>query len=179
MGIVIDGFGHVMPKDFLKAISKTYPTDELKELAPLTYFGDAENRVRVLDKHGIDKQVLTLGRPSIWLGMPRELMMEMTRLANDAVAEFASLYPDRLIPVGHLPVLTEDYLSEFDRCINDLGMSGIHIVSNIDGKPLDAPEFRQFFRKASASKTPIWLHPQLPHGSSPEFLLEKMFGWVL
>lgn len=178
MGIIIDAFGHIMPKSFLDAITKAYPTVELKELAPLTYFWDVDNRLRVLDKHGIDKQVLTLARPSIWLGMPPGTMMELTRIANDAISEFAGRHPDRLIPVAHLPTLTEDYLPEFDRCINKLGMAGIHIVSNIDGKVLDAPEFRAFFRKASATKTPIWLHPQLPRESSPEFVLEKMFGWV-
>jgi hypothetical protein len=63
MGVVIDGFAHVMPKRLLEALLKAHPTTELKELAPLTYFSDMQNRVRVLDKHGIDKQVLTIARP--------------------------------------------------------------------------------------------------------------------
>jgi len=44
MGMVIDGFAHVMPKRLLEALLKAHPTTELKELAPLTYFSDMENR---------------------------------------------------------------------------------------------------------------------------------------
>lgn len=62
MGLVIDGFAHVMPKSFAEALSQSYSTDELQELSILGYFGDMENRVRVLDKYKIDKQVLTLAR---------------------------------------------------------------------------------------------------------------------
>jgi aminocarboxymuconate-semialdehyde decarboxylase len=178
MGPVIDGFAHVMPKRCLEALLKAYPTVELKELAPLTYFSDMENRLRVLDKHKIDKQVLTIARPTVWLSMPRNILPGLTRLANDAIAEVANEHPDRFIPVAHMPVPTEEYLPEFDRCINELGMAGFHIVSHIDGKPLDAPEFRPFWAKANATKTPIWLHPQLQQDWSQEWVLDKIFGWV-
>ena len=176
--MIIDGFGHVMPNRFLDTLSKSYPTVELKELSVLRYFGDMENRIRVLDKHKIDKQVLTLARPSIWLNMPHETLVKLTPIANDAIAEVAAQYPDRLIPVAHLAVPTEEFLPEFDRCINKLGMAGIHIVSNIDGRPLDNPEFKPFWAKADATKTPIWIHPQLQGGWSQEFVLDKIFGWI-
>ena len=54
MPLIIDGFGHVMPKSFCDTLLKAYPTVELKELSGLGYFGDMENRLRVLDKHKID-----------------------------------------------------------------------------------------------------------------------------
>jgi len=178
MGLVIDGFAHVMPKRCLEAMLKVYPTVELKELAPLTYFGDMDNRVRVLDRHRIDKQVLTLGRPSVWLGVPRDVLPGLMRLANDSIVEAANEHPDRFIPVAHIPIPTEEYLAEFDRCINELGMAGIHIVSNVDGKALDAPEFKAFWAKANATKAPIWLHPQLQESWSQQYVLDKIFGWL-
>jgi len=136
-----------------------------------------ENRVRVLDKFRIDKQVLTIARPDIWMNMSKDLLFEMTRYANDTVAEAASKYPDRFIPVGTLPVPTEEFLPEFDRCMNELGMAGIQVFSNVDGKYLDAPEFRAVFEKANATKTPIWLHPQLREEWSNDFILNKILGW--
>jgi aminocarboxymuconate-semialdehyde decarboxylase len=177
MALVIDAFGHVMPTPFCQTLLAAYPTVELKELSVLTYFGDMENRVRILDKHGIDKQVLTLARPSIWMNMPPEMTFRMTPLANDAVAEVARKFPDRLIPTGTLPVPTEEYLPEFDRCMNELGMAGIQIVSNIDGKQLDDPAFRAFFARANETKTPLWIHPQLQQGWSQQWVLDKIFGW--
>ena len=137
MGLIIDGFSHFMPKSFAEELYKAHPTDELRELASFEYFGHVEERVRVLDKYIIDKQVLTLARPSIWLDLPAEIVPEMTRLANDAVAESARQFPDRFIPVGSLPVPDEQSMPEFDRCIDELGMAGIQIFANVDGKNLD------------------------------------------
>lgn len=177
MTLVIDAFAHVMPVPFAHKISERHPTRQLKELVAFSYFGDMENRVRVLDKYKIDKQVLTLARPDIWMNMPENLLVEMTRYANDTVAEAAAQYPDRFIPVGTLPNPTEEFLPEMDRCMNELGMAGIQVFSNVDGKYLDAPEFRAFFEKANATKTPIWLHPQLREEWSNDFILNKILGW--
>ncbi len=178
MGIVIDGFAHVMPKAFAEGLMKVHPTDELRKLAKHTYFGDMENRVRVLDKFGLDKQVLTLARPSTWIGIASGAIESMMRLGNDTVADAAKEFPDRFIAVGTLPIPTEEYLPEFDRCINDLGMAGIQILSNIEGKRLHEPQFRPFWAKANATKTPVWIHPQLVAGWSEEFALDKIFGWL-
>ena len=178
MGLIIDGFSHFMPKSFAEELYKAHPTDELRELASFEYFGHVEERVRVLDKHKIDKQVLTLARPSIWLDLPAEIVPEMTRLANDTVAESARQFPDRFIPVGSLPVPDEKSMPEFDRCLDELGMAGIQIFANVDGKNLDEPEFRAFFEKANQTKAPVWIHPQLWKEWSTEFVLDKIFGWI-
>jgi aminocarboxymuconate-semialdehyde decarboxylase len=178
MGLVIDGFAHVMPKAFAEALMKVHPTDELRKLAKHTYFGDMENRVRVMDKFGLDKQVLTLARPTTWMGISADALAKMTRLANDAVAAVANEFPGRFIAVGTLPVPTEESLPEFDRCLNELGMAGIQILSNIGGKRLHEPQFRPFFAHANATKAPIWIHPQLVEGWSAEFALDKIFGWL-
>ncbi len=178
MGLVIDGFAHVMPKAFAEALMQVHPTDELRKLAKHTYFGDMKNRVRVMDKFGLDKQVLTLARPSTWIGIRADALQKMTRLGNDTVAAVANEFPDRFIAVGTLPVPTKEYLPEFDRCLNELGMAGIQILTNIDGKRLHEPQFRPFFAHANATKTPIWIHPQLVEGWSQEFALDKIFGWL-
>jgi predicted TIM-barrel fold metal-dependent hydrolase len=104
MALVIDGFAHVMPRQLCEAMLAAYPTNELKGLSALTYMGNMEKRVRAMDKYKVDKQILTLARPSIWINMPDDLTFAMTRLANDAVAEAARQHADRLIPVATLPV---------------------------------------------------------------------------
>ncbi len=178
MGQVIDGFSHFMPKTFAEALYKAFPTNELRLLAGLDYFGDIEKRVRVLDKFKIDKQVLTLARPTIWMGVPKEIISKMTPPANDVIAEASRRFPDRFVPIGSLFFPGKDFLPEFDRCIDDLGMPGIQIFGNIDGRPLDDPEFRAFFEKANKTRVPVWIHPQLWKDWSPEFCLDKIFGWL-
>ena len=88
---------------------QAHSTVELKELSVLTYFGDMKNRVKVLDDHKIDKQVLTLARPSVWMNMQNEELHRLTPIANDAIAEAAAEYPDRFIPVAHLAGMHRTY----------------------------------------------------------------------
>ncbi len=178
MGIVIDGFSHILPGPFAEELNLIYPTSELRDLASLAHFTDMENRVRALDKFKIDKQVLTLARPNIWINMPKDIALKMTRTANDALARVAKQFPDRFIPVGTLPILNEKFMPEFDRCIKELGMVGIQIFTNIEGKPLDDPEFRWFFSKANSTRTPIWIHPQIRDEWSEGFALDKILGWL-
>lgn len=178
MGLIIDAYTHFLPKMFAEELREYYPTDQLRELVVYDYFSDIENRLRVMDKFGIDKQVLTIARPSIWIDMPGDIVMKLTRAANDALSKLAHQFPDRFIPVGVLPVPSEEFLPEFDRCMEYLGMGGIEIYSNIGGKALDDPAFLPLFEKAYASRTPLWIHPQLSEASPPDFGLDKIFGWL-
>ena len=177
MGPVIDAFSHILPKTFGEELSRRYPTDELRALAAVKHFHDVENRVRLLDKYKIDQQVLTLARPSIWINMPEEIVLTMTRAANNAVSEVAKQFPERFIPVGTLPNLRDEFLPEFDRCMGELGMAGIQIFSNMGGRPLDDPEFRPFFERAHRTRTPLWLHSQIRVEWSTRFAQDKLFGW--
>jgi predicted TIM-barrel fold metal-dependent hydrolase len=100
MGLVIDGFSHILPKSFIRELSLFHPTDELRASGSLTHLSEIENRIRVLDKYRIDKQVLTLARPSIWANMAKDTALKMTRVANDTLYEITQKYSDRFIPVG-------------------------------------------------------------------------------
>jgi aminocarboxymuconate-semialdehyde decarboxylase len=62
--------------------------------------------------------------------------------------------------------------------MEDLGMAGMQIFANVDGKNIDEPEFRAFFKKANDSDTPVWIHPQLWKEWSTKYVLDKIFGWI-
>jgi len=178
MGIVIDAFSHILPKSFAEDLILAHPTDELKEAAELGYIGEMENRVRVLDKFKIDKQVLTLARPNIWINMPEETALKMARKANDAVAKANKEFPDRFISVGTLPMLSEKFMPEFERCIDELGLVGIQVFSNMGGRYLDDSEFRWFFSKSNKTRIPVWIHPQVRVDWPEEYGINKVLGWL-
>ena len=51
-------------------------------------------------------------------------------------------------------------LDEMDRAIGKLGAKGIQIFTNVNGRPLDDPEFYPIFeRMAKKYDLPIWVHP--------------------
>lgn len=177
--MIIDAYSHVCPERLLDAIATRYPGAEAAALRKNSYLFDGERRLRYMDRIGVDQQVLTLVRPPMWLGMPRPIVHELTRVANDSIAEMAAAWPDRFIPVGVLPVVDDEMLAEFGRLHTDLGVPGVLIFSNIEGLPLDDPSMWPLYEAAADADVPIWIHPQ--HGHSYPWLkrdlVDRLFGW--
>jgi aminocarboxymuconate-semialdehyde decarboxylase len=83
------------------------------------------------------------------------------------MAELCLKYRDRFVAaIALLPMNNIDAaLKETDRAIKDLGFKGIYVHSNINGKPLDAPEFLPLWEKIAKYDLPVYIHPWRP----PEF----------
>src|SRR2546422_8786733 len=65
--------------------------------------------------------------------------------------------------VASLPMNNPDAaLREIDRAIDGLGATGVQIFSNVNGRPLDEPEWAPLFDRMAARTPPTWLHPARP-----------------
>jgi aminocarboxymuconate-semialdehyde decarboxylase len=177
--LIVDAYSHVCPERLLDAINERHPGAEVAALRKNSYLFDGERRLRYMDRIGVDKQVLVLVRPPMWLGMPRPLIHDLTRVANDSIAEMAAKWPDRFIPVGVLPVVDDEMMAEFGRLHGDLGVRGVLIFSNVEGRPLDDDSMWPLYAEADSAGVPIWIHPQ--HGHSYPWLkrdlVDRLFGW--
>lgn len=159
--MVVDAYAHVFPTRLIEALAEVKPSAELAALrAQSSHNWDHERRLAYMDAHGFDKQVLILARPPVWLGMSRPDIHRVTRIANESIAEFASRRPDRFIGVGVLPVVDDEMMREFERLPDELGLRGVLIFSNIEGKPLDDESMWPLYERAAARDFPIWIHPQ-------------------
>lgn len=176
--MIIDAYSHVCPAPLLEAIAAAKPSAEVGALKN-SYLWDADRRLRYMDKVGIDLQVLTLVRPPMWLGMERDDIHRLTRLANETIAEFAAGHPDRFAGVGVMPIVDDQTMVEFRRARDELGLKGVMIFTNVEGRPLDDDAMWALYEEAAASDTPIWIHPQ--HGESHSWLkrdlVDRVFGW--
>ncbi len=183
----IDVFPHIFPRKFydrmLQVPAGAYMQKRMRGIPVLT---DLELRLRIMDRYEGYVQVLTLASPPVEaLGGP-DVTPELASLANDGMAEIVAKHPDRFPGfVASLPMNNPDAtLKEIDRAINDLHATGIQIFSNVNGRPLDGPEYRQIFDRMASYGLPIWLHPARP-ASFPDYLDEKRskydlwwaFGW--
>lgn len=158
---VIDAFTHALPRRFVEEMNAAHEPEELSDVGSLSYLTAVDKRVDVMEELGVDKQVVTLAKPQSWLGIDPEDAIDLARVANDGIREMATDHPDHFIPVATLPFLEGEYLDELDRCLDDLGMAGVQIFSNIEGRPLDEDAFRPFFERVDDRQVPIWIHPQL------------------
>jgi len=121
---------------------------------------DLEAQLRDLDRVGIDVAV-----QSCILGW--DTTLENCRLINDCTAAAQQQYRGRFVGLAHAPILEEDGLRELERAIDELGLKGITISSQVNGLPLDAREFVTFYELMRRLRVPIFVHPALaPKGYS-------------
>jgi predicted TIM-barrel fold metal-dependent hydrolase len=163
----LDIFPHIFPLEFferMKEIAAANPAlaAALKRWMHIPVLWDLERRMRMMKRWPGYQQVLTLSLPAIeFLGSAQEAP-ELARLANDGMFKIVKEHGD-LFPafVASLPMNNvEASLAEMDRAIGELGARGIQIFTNVNGRPLDEPEFFPIFeRMAKKHDLPIWVHP--------------------
>jgi len=159
--VIIDAYSHVFPMPLINALAEVSPSAELKALrSQSSYLYDEDRRIAFMDEHGFDVQVLVLARPPVWLGMERTDLHRMVRVANDSIAAFARRHPSRFIGVGVIPVVDEVMMEEYERVHDELGLVGVLIFTNIEGKPLDDESMWPLYERAAQRNSPIWIHPQ-------------------
>jgi predicted TIM-barrel fold metal-dependent hydrolase len=180
----IDAFTHVSPERYLARRAQVEGSRFRDITGRLPQLKDGSARVRNMDEAGIDKQVITLAVPPIeQISEEPRLAVELARLANDTIAEMASAFSGRMIPVGAVALTDVDAtLREAERCIDDLGMAGIQICTNVAGRPLHDREIQPFFDLMARRGRPVWMHPYFnpAHSSEPYGLplsIEQVFGW--
>jgi len=188
----LDIFPHIFPRHFfdrMKRIAEANPAlaASIKRWLNIPVLWDLEARIRMMGTFKGYKQILTLSLPAIeYLGGPEE-SPALARLANDGMAEIVAKHPDRFpafvasLPMNNVP----GALEEMDRAIAKLGAKGIQVFTNVNGRPLDDPEFYPVFERCVKKyDLPIWLHPvrtvkfaDYPVESKSKYEIWWLFGW--
>src|SRR5512143_3292664 len=147
----IDIFPHILPRKYFDRMLQVAPPGLAlqKRMAGIPALVDVDLRFRLMDLHPDYAQVLTLANPPLEVvGGPAE-SPDLARLANDEMAALVARHPDRFPGfVASLPMNDPDAsLREIDRVIGELGATGVQIFSNVNGRPLDLPEYRPIFSR--------------------------------
>lgn len=151
----IDFSTHIFPSPYVKELAKT-PSDML---SMGRQFYDVGFRLKLMDKYGIDKQVLSLS--SQGLASPEGNFIRMIRAGNDGISDIVKKYPERFIGMGTFNHLeSPEVIDELDRCIDELHFGGVMVHTNQFGKPLDVPEFDEFFSRVEHHNIPLLIHPR-------------------
>ncbi|WP_311172739.1 amidohydrolase family protein [Halobellus ordinarius] len=174
---IVDGYTHVLTERFFEDLTEQFGFQGLSGRPEFLW--DIEQRKQDMADYGVDKQIITLALPTMFQGMDHDLALDITRLANDEIRRLAEEHPDDFIPVATIPKVSEEFLAEFDRCVDDLDMAGVQIFSNVDGRPLDDDRFWPLYERAEATDTPLWIHPQLWewYDWASEYMEHRLFGW--
>jgi predicted TIM-barrel fold metal-dependent hydrolase len=185
--LIIDAYSHISPPKYNETIRKQFPEVYSQILANSPPMYDMDARFRIMDMYEGLVQVLTVGPvPPIEEFADSEKTVELAKMANDEMAELVLKYRDRFVAaIALLPMNNIDAtMEEIDRTINDLGFRGIYMHSNINGKPLDSPEFLPIYEKMAKYNLPIYIHPwrsdsvaEYPNEERSKYMIASVFGW--
>lgn len=140
---------------------------------------DVSQRIEAMDRVGIDVEVVSLSTPNVFFTDARN-QPEVATLINDAYAELIAQHPTRFKGFASIPMDAPDgALRELHRAIDILKLNGVILLSNIGGKALTLPQYREFFAEANRMKLCIFLHPMLPANSDQfrEYVLGPIVGF--
>lgn len=147
---------------------------------------DLEPRIEMLDRVGIDLQVVTPCHhlDSNLLPGPGDAQLGMARAINDNMAGFMERSKGRLLTAASIPLeaLERGALEEMERAIKGLGLRAVTLPTNLRGKPLDLPEFEAFWARAAEMDIPVYIHPNDPVGHNDrsyeaDYDMIHNFGW--
>lgn len=191
---IIDVHNHYYPPAFLDALRAPGSAIEVRDDAegnPVLYSpGDYNVAVRghrdiayrqeVLDREGVDRQLITLTCPGTVLETP-ERSAALATVVNDALAEVMATRGDRFTALATLP-LNDPTASvrEFDR-ITAMGFRGCQVFGNVNGVPLADRRYWPLWERASDAGAVMYIHPTFPLGveAMQEYWLMPLVGFPM
>lgn len=181
--MMIDVFAHILTPKYVEARDKKAKFSSARSsayaIASPTLL-DLDTRFKIMDKYQDLMQVLTIVAPPLEVITKPEDAVEIAKIANDEMAELVMKYPDRFAAaVACLPLNDVDAsLQEIDRAIKELKMKGIQMYTDVNGKPVDAPEFMPIYEKMAYYDLPILIHPRRDE-TVPDYEGEEMSKYGL
>ncbi len=180
--MIIDISAHHISRSVSKLMVKAKYYGEGKEFSYPLQNADPEVRLGIMERHGIEVQVLSQTAP-VLLGFGADEAAEICRLSNNDNYALCRAYPKRFANICIVSLLDMDgAMKELDRSINELDCRGITVAANQNGKGLDSSDYFRFYEKLVDNDLPLFIHPT--HWDSyPLVDMDKgwrmmhVFGW--
>ena len=190
---IIDVHNHFYPPQFIDALREggsALSVHDDDEGNPVLYSpGDANIAVRghrdiayreeVLEREGIDHQLISLTCPGTLLETP-ERSAKLASLVNDAFVEIMDERGGRFTALATLPLNHPGAaVNEFERS-RGLGFQGCMVFGNVNGVPLADDRFWPLYERASEAGAIFYIHPTFPLGveAMQEYWLMPLVGFL-
>ena len=121
-------------------------------------FYDLEQRLAFMHAQGITTQVLCAPPFLFYYWLDARAALDVIGRENDAIADAVAQHPARFVGLGTVPLQEVRLAVQECERIARLGLRGVEIGSNVDGRDLDADEFRPFFEAVEALGLAILIH---------------------
>ena len=191
---VIDFHNHYYPPNYMKALQSG--ESSVKVIVDshgnpnIHYPGDYNVAVRghrdiayrqsVLEKEGVDTQVITLTTPGTHVETPATAA-RLARLVNDAFARVIAERSPRFAALATLPLNdVQASIAELKRAMTELRLPGAMVFSNVNGVALADKRYEPLWAEANRLEAIIHIHPTDPVGveAMTDYWLMPLVGFL-
>jgi aminocarboxymuconate-semialdehyde decarboxylase len=173
----IDAHAHIMSEEMIAAIQREVPRYRLKlrdvdgdfgtlDMGAISYpkfprgGWDLEKRFHDMELARFDRQVLSVLPQTVAYEEERALALALSQLQNEHIAALVKRYPDRFLGLGTVPLQSPDAsVTELRRCMQELGLRGMMIGSNVNGRNFDDPGLEPVWAAAAELGAFVFIHP--------------------
>ena len=118
-----------------------------------------EERLADMDSLGVDVHVVSPYVGFYNYHLPVDVARATSAATNDEIAGMIRAWPERFAGLGTLPMQdVRAAMSEMERCMSQLGLKGVEINDHVNGRTLDEPEFRPFWKAAQELGALVFFH---------------------
>lgn len=177
--MVIDVHTHIVPENFPpvgnRAAGNRWPSMDRIGAETANVMIAGRNFRTVLDRcwsvprrlgemaaadYAVDRQVLSPMPELLAYRLDPEDGRDLARYLNEVLMRMVDEAPDRFYALGSVPLQDVALATEELRRVKSLGLHGVELLSNVNGKSLGEPEFLPFFKAAEELDVPIFVHAQ-------------------
>ncbi|MCI0575799.1 MAG: amidohydrolase family protein [Chloroflexi bacterium] len=126
----------------------------------LREFVDIEQILVEQEQAGVDVVVLTPWSSLFHYDADLEAAIQLSRVQNEALARLVREHGPRVAGLGTVAMQdSEAAVAELKRCVNELGLLGVEIGTNVNGIYLGDDRFRPFWTAAEQVGAFVEIHP--------------------
>jgi aminocarboxymuconate-semialdehyde decarboxylase len=191
---VIDVHNHFYPPEYVTAIKSKKSAVKVtmgKDGNPHVHYPgdynvlvpghrDIAYRQGVLEKEGVDTQVITLTTPGTHVEKAA-YAAQLASLVNDAFAKIVAERGPRFASLATLPLNSpKAAVKEMKRAVEQLKMPGAMLFSNVNGVPLADKRFWPLYEYANDKAAVLHIHPEHPINvdAMKEYWLMPLVGFL-
>ena len=167
--MITDVHAHLWSEEYLN-LMESLGREDLAAHSGLRAGATAEDlkaRFEQLDQAGIGRQILSV-TPVAPHFHDRHSAVTAARFSNREYAGLVDAYPQRFAAFASLPLphITES-LIELEFALDQLGLVGVAVTTDILGRPLSNPAFAELFSALNERATVLYIHPSGRDAQSP------------
>jgi aminocarboxymuconate-semialdehyde decarboxylase len=119
-------------------------------------------RLKDMDRMGVDVQAVMPAPYHFFYFTEPGYGAELAREVNEGIAKLVADTPDRFAGLGSVPLQNAELaVRELDYAVKELGLKGVEICTNVNGKNLTDPTLglEKFFARCEELGVVIFMHP--------------------